>query len=141
MKPLHHYISYCDGGIRGMQPTCMHDHHQGRSSCKGHMGKLNKTRNVIVETNKLEYTPGMRASVTASGRGCKNRSGFHCSASSPQTAGLMFDPHRAIAISVSLGKGTSEIKLPSFPRIGAERGITMSCVVLCCDMLEYLSLR
>ena len=42
LKQMNNYISYCQGGISEMWPKCMHDQHQGRSSCKGNMGKINK---------------------------------------------------------------------------------------------------
>ena len=45
-------------------------------------------------THRLEYTPGILASVTLSGRGDSQRSGFHSSASSPQICLFWFDERR-----------------------------------------------
>ena len=51
---------------------------------------------------KFEYTPGIFASVTLSGKGESHRSGFHSIASSPQIVLLVFEERTPIQTVVSL---------------------------------------
>ena len=75
---------------------------------------------------RLEYTPGMRASVTSEGKGDSQRSGLNSRTSSPQSSLLRLDGRIATTMVVPAGTGISPIELPSTQVIGSERGITMS---------------
>ena len=70
-------------------------------------------------SHRLEYTPGIRASSTARGRGERKRSGFHSCASSPQMALFVLHARRLRIATVSLGTVTSVMRVPSFPRTGS----------------------
>lgn len=82
------------------------------------------------DTHRLEYTPGICAWVTVSGRGESHRSGFHSSASDPHIAGLQFAARMPTVISVPLGTKISFNKDPSVALMGDESGIIMSFRVL-----------
>ena len=82
------------------------------------------------DTHKLEYTPGILASVTLLGSGFNHLSGFHSYASSPHTALFLFDSRIPMWIVVSFGTMISWISFPSLPWMGVERGITMASRVL-----------
>lgn len=81
-------------------------------------------------TYSLEYTPGIGALITASGRGASQRSGFHVRLSSPQMRLQVFDPRTPTNSSVPCGIGISYISCPSTPRMGCDRGRTVSLVAL-----------
>ena len=80
--------------------------------------------------HRFEYTPGIFASCTLSGRGASQRSGFHSMASSPQIAQFRFEERMPTATVVSFGMGISWISVPSTPRMGWESGRTTSSRVL-----------
>ncbi|PSR84004.1 hypothetical protein PHLCEN_2v5555 [Hermanssonia centrifuga] len=84
----------------------------------------------VIDAYRLEYTPGIRASLTASGSGWSQRSGFHSRASAPQIALLLLHDRLPTAISVPLGTTTSFINEPSNPRTGLANGMITSCTVL-----------
>ena len=84
----------------------------------------------VEDTHTFEYIPGIRASSTARGRGLSHRSGFHSSASSPQSALLMLAPRLSQMKFVPFGMGISVRTLPSTLRIGSASGSMVSCSAL-----------
>ena len=81
-------------------------------------------------THKFEYTPGIFAFVTLSGIGSSQRSGRHSSASAPQIALLRFAESMPMPIAVSFGTTIESSVRPLRPRMGDERGRTISFRVL-----------
>ena len=88
-----------------------------------------------------EYTPGIAALSTAAGRGASQRSGFHSSASSPQS--VLERLHAMIAMTMFVPRGMAICLIvdPSVPRIGWEMGNTASCMVLEMRIAMSLSVR
>lgn len=80
----------------------------------------------VGNTHRLEYMPGIFASVTGSGSGESHRSGFQSIASSPQIALLRLEERRPAITTVSFGMRIWWIVEPSSPRIGLESGRTTS---------------
>ena len=85
---------------------------------------------ICMTTHRWEYTPGMRASSTACGRGSSHLSGRHVSASGPHSAGSRLHAWMLARTSVPLGSGSECTSVPSQRRIGSERGITVASAVL-----------
>ena len=81
-------------------------------------------------TYKCEYTPGIRASSIAVGRGLSQRSGFHSFASSPHSALLLLLAWKCAKTETPLFTTTSFMSVPSRPRMGSENGSTTSFVAL-----------
>lgn len=82
------------------------------------------------DTHVLEYTPGMRASVTLCGSGCSQRSGLHACASGPQIAGSRLIARMPTTTFVLDGMGMCDVCVPSTPVTGFESGRTASARVL-----------
>ena len=82
----------------------------------------------------FEYTPGTRAWITSSGKGFSQRSGFHSSASGPQSARSRLRAAMPTKTFVPLGTGTLRNSRPSSPRRGVRSGRTVSWRALWKDM-------
>lgn len=84
----------------------------------------------ITAAHICENTPGIRASDTEAGNGSIQRSGFHCSASSPQMSRLKLAPRTATMMKVFIGTETSCRMVPSLPTRGFDGGKTRSLLAL-----------
>ena len=112
--------------------TCTTCPLHGTTSCARRLvGVSNRrTRAHRAYTYRFEYTPGMRASSRARGRGASHRSGRHVNASSPHKAGFVLHAHRLRTAILPLGTAIDEMSVPSRPRTGVWRGRTVSCAAL-----------
>ena len=113
-------------------PTCKRAFRLRMSSYGVSASEQRAFRDVQHVAHKLEYTPGIRDSVTVVGSGDSQRSGFHSRASSPHMALLMLEPMKPIRHFEPLAMGIVSMNLPSVVCTGSERGRTVSLLALGC---------
>lgn len=89
--------------------------------------------------HRLEYTPGIRASVRDAGNGDSQRSGFHSSASSPHISLAVLHDKKHGKINVPFGIGSLDIIRPSTPQMGFWRGMATSVMVLRVEVRCYIA--